>query len=113
MDSVLSGASKKVLEMARKKDKFIEDKGSGSGKMFSAAKLVAKAIYDGLQMQIGGGDDSGGGGGNNSMLLPELIIEDFDEEQVWAGVEMLNKAKFAEFSGKVGLRSSRLSILWC
>ena len=112
MDSVLSGASKKVLEMARKKDKFIEDKGGGgSGKMFSAAKLVAKAIYDGLQMQIGGGDDSGGGG-NNSMLLPELIIEDFDEEQVWAGVEMLNKAKFAEFSGKVGLRSSRLSILW-
>ena len=41
MDSVLSGASKKVLEMARKKDKFIEDK-DGGGKMFSAAKLVAK-----------------------------------------------------------------------
>ena len=62
MDSVLSGASKKVLEMARKKDKFIEDSG-GSGKMFSAAKLVAKAIYDGLQMQIA--DDRGG---NNNIL---------------------------------------------
>ena len=62
MESVLSGASKKVLEMARKKDKFIDDKESGGGKMFSAAKLVAKAIYDGLQMQIG--DDAG----SNSML---------------------------------------------
>ena len=62
MDSVLSGATKKVLEMARKKDKFIDDK--QNGKMFSAAKLVAKAIYDGLQMQIG--DD--GGAGSNSML---------------------------------------------
>lgn len=40
-------------------------------------------------------------------IIAELIIEDFDEEQVWAGVEMLNKAKFAEFSGKVGcLRKS-------
>ena len=45
MEPVLSGATKKVLEMARKKDKFIEDKdagGGGGGKMFSAAKLVAK-----------------------------------------------------------------------
>ena len=41
MESVLSGATKKVLEMARKKDKFIEDS-AGGGKMFSAAKLVAK-----------------------------------------------------------------------
>lgn len=67
MESVLSGATKKVLEMARKKDKFIDDKegGGGGGKMFSAAKLVAKAIYDGLQMQIG---DDGGAGSNNNML---------------------------------------------
>ena len=65
MESVLSGATKKVLEMARKKDKFIDDKESGGGKMFSAAKLVAKAIYDGLQMQIG---DDGGAGSNNNML---------------------------------------------
>ena len=41
MEPVLSGATKKVLEMARKKDKFIEDR-DGGGKMFSAAKLVAK-----------------------------------------------------------------------
>ena len=66
MESVLSGATKKVLEMARKKDKFIDDKESGGGgKMFSAAKLVAKAIYDGLQMQIG---DDGSAGSNNNML---------------------------------------------
>ena len=42
MESVLSGATKKVLEMARKKDKFIEDRDKDGGKMFSAAKLVAK-----------------------------------------------------------------------
>ena len=53
-------------------------------------------------MQIG--DD---GSANNNML-PELIIEDFDEEQVWAGVEMLNKAKFAEFSEKVGYKVFQL-----
>ena len=44
--------------------------------------------------------------GSNNNMLPELIIEDFDEEQVWAGVEMLNKAKFAEFSAKVGVCKS-------
>ena len=34
-------------------------------------------------------------------LFTELIIEDFDEEQVWAGVELLNRAKFPEFSSQV------------
>ena len=46
------------------------------------------------------------GAGSNNSMLPELIIDDFDEEQVWAGVEMLNRAKFEEFSAKVGVCKS-------
>ncbi len=33
--------------------------------------------------------------------LPELIIDGFDAEQVWAGVELQNKAKFQKFANKV------------
>ena len=29
--------------------------------------------------------------------LPELIVDDFDAEQVWAGVDLQNKAKFHKF----------------
>ena len=29
--------------------------------------------------------------------LPELIVDDFDAEQVWAGVNLQNKAKFQNF----------------
>ena len=29
--------------------------------------------------------------------LPELIVDDFDAEQVWAGVDLQNKAKFQKF----------------
>ena len=98
MDSVLSGASKKVLEMARKKDKFIEDKGGGSGKMFSAAKLVAKAIYDGLQMQIG--DD--GGAGSNSMLPGKRSSVWLQSNIQWVpGTHILiYKGRLIEFSKK-------------
>ena len=57
---------------------------------------LKQAIYDGLQMQIG--EEAGN---KNNNMLPELIIDDFDEEQVWAGVEMLNRAKFAEFRDSI------------
>ena len=33
--------------------------------------------------------------------LPELIIEGFDAEQVWAGVNLQNKTKFQKFTNKV------------
>ena len=32
--------------------------------------------------------------------LPELIVEDFDAEQVWAGVDLQNKAKFSKLIDK-------------
>ena len=32
--------------------------------------------------------------------LPELIVEDFDAEQVWAGVDLQNKAKFPKLVDK-------------
>ena len=34
--------------------------------------------------------------------LPELIIDGFDSEQVWAGVQLQNKAKFEKLSKQIG-----------
>ena len=34
--------------------------------------------------------------------LPELIIDGFDSEQVWAGVQLQNRAKFEKFSKQIG-----------
>ena len=33
--------------------------------------------------------------------LPELIVDDFDAEQVWAGVDLQNKAKYQKFVNKI------------
>ena len=33
--------------------------------------------------------------------LPELIVDNFDAEQVWAGVDLQNKAKFQKLVNKI------------
>lgn len=67
--------------------------------MFEATKVVAKAIYDGLQMQF---EEGQSGMTLTTMMMPELIVDDFDEEQVWAGVEMMNRAKIGAFNDEIG-----------
>ncbi len=90
MASALSSAASQLTEVTAKKDRFIDR----NEKLFGSTKALAKSLYDAFMAQE---KQSPAAAKDAMMLLPELIIEDFDEEQVWAGVEMLNRAKVEAF----------------
>lgn len=89
MECVLSQARSRVAGMAKRPDKFLEEQPD----IFQAAKVVAKVVYDCAKANEA---DEGG-----LDTLPELVIEGFDEEQVWAGVEMQNGARMDDMGGMV------------
>lgn len=84
---ILEDTSNKVNAVVKKTEKFLiqEDE------LFEKTKLLAKVVYDVTKLiEVD----------TNKLTMPELIIDNFDSEQVWAGVQMQNQQKFDKFETK-------------
>ena len=80
MEDLWQDVASRVKDLSSKPEKFLEPNDS----IFEKTKILAKVLYDAAKML----ED----GKHKNVTLPELIIENFDEEQVWAGVELQNAA---------------------
>ncbi len=56
--------------------------------------LLQQVLYDVGKITE---DASTGDKVNNNSTLPELIIQGFDEEQVWTGIQLQNKNKLEKW----------------
>ncbi len=93
MEDVLAKARAKVLQVGKRTDKFLEVQHD----VFETAKVVTKVVYDCAKANEGKEEEIRG----KLDTLPELVIQDFDHDQIWAGVEMQNKARMAIMESKV------------
>lgn len=93
-DEVLKSALDKVSDICKKHEKLLVPQ----KKTFEAAKLVTKVIYDLVKVSEDSLDQ-------DRDTLSELVIEDFDQEQVWAGIELQNKAKLDNLLSKINALS--------
>ena len=89
MDNLWADIADRVKELSSKPEKFLEP----SETIFEKTKVLAKVLYDTSKLY----ED----GKFCNVTLPELIIDSFDEEQVWAGVELQNTAWENEFRFKL------------
>lgn len=95
MEEVLEEARKQIELATRRPEKFLavqED-------VFQTSKVVAKILYDTLKVEENHAPDS-------LETMPSLIVEDFDEEQIWAQLQMQNKYQLRLIKDKIGSWSS-------
>jgi len=84
---ILEDTSSKVNAVVKKTDKFLNK----NDEVFERTKLLTKIVYDVAKLvEVEA----------NKHTMPELIIDNFDCEQVWAGVQMQNQHKFEKFETK-------------
>ena len=93
MDAVWKDASDRVQAVASKPDKFFDN--SSKEEPLAKAKVCTKVFYDAAKLLEE--DDEA----IAAATLPQLVIDDFDCEQVWAGLELQNKAMLGSFSDRV------------
>ena len=89
MDNLWADVADQVKELSSKPEKFLEP----SEAIFEKTKVLAKVLYDASKLYENGKF--------RNVTLPELLIDSFDEEQVWAGVELQNTAWEDEFRFKL------------
>ena len=77
---ILADSGKKFIGLTKKREKFLHK----NDDLVESSKLFAKVLYDVTKLAERE---------PCSQTLPELIIEDFDCEQVWAGVELQNQQR--------------------
>ena len=93
MEVVWKDVHKRTKDFVKEPDRFlVEDK---NGENFEKCKILLKVLYDGAKMATENCEIL------STNTLPELIIEDFDEEQVWAGVELQNKVVIDDCQAKI------------
>ncbi len=85
MENLWLDVADRVKDLSSKPEKFLEP----SDTIFNKTKILAKVLYDAAKLL----ED----GKYKNVTLPELIIDNFDEEQVWAGVELQNTAWESDF----------------
>lgn len=84
---ILEDTSNKVNAVVKKTEKFLNQE----NELFEKSKLLTKVVYDVTKLiEVD----------TNKLTMPELIIDNFDCEQVWAGVQMQNLQKFDKFETK-------------
>eukprot|EP00092_Neocalanus_flemingeri_P031592 GFUD01034310.1.p1 GENE.GFUD01034310.1~~GFUD01034310.1.p1 ORF type:complete len:666 (+),score=304.77 GFUD01034310.1:38-2035(+) len=85
--TILEDSSKKVNAVVKKTEKFLNQE----DEVFEKTKLLTKVVYDVTKLiEVE----------SSKLTMPELIIDNFDCEQVWAGVQMQNQQKFDKFETK-------------
>lgn len=81
---ILADSSKKFSGLVKKPERFLHQ----DEDLLESSKLLTKVVYDVSKLIEAE---------PCSKTLPELIIDGFDCEQVWAGVEMQNQQRLATF----------------
>ena len=85
--NILEDTSNKMRTLVKRSDKFL----TKDSDLYEKTKLFSKVLYDVTKLIEQE---------PSRATLPELIIEDFDPEQVWAGVEIQNQQKFSKLQSK-------------
>jgi len=84
---ILEDTSNKVNAVIKKTEKFLNQ----DDELFDKTKLLTKIVYDVSKLvEVE----------SSKLTMPELIIDNFDCEQVWAGVQMQNQQKVNKFETK-------------
>jgi len=84
---ILEDTSNKVNAVIKKTEKFLNQ----DDELFDRTKLLTKIVYDVSKLvEVE----------SSKLTMPELIIDNFDCEQVWAGVQMQNQQKVNKFETK-------------
>jgi len=84
---ILEDTSNKVNAVVKKTEKFLNQ----DNELFDRTKLLTKIVYDVSKLvEVE----------SSKLTMPELIIDNFDCEQVWAGVQMQNQQKVNKFETK-------------
>jgi len=85
--ALLEDTSNKVKAAVKRTEKFLNQE----DELFEKTKLLTKVVYDVAKLiEVD----------TCRLTMPELIIENFDCEQVWAGVEMQNQQKLGKLETK-------------
>lgn len=85
--AILEDTSNKVKAAVKRTEKFLNQE----DELFEKTKLLTKVVYDVAKLiEVD----------TCRLTMPELIIENFDCEQVWAGVEMQNQQKLGKLETK-------------
>ena len=84
---ILSGSCNKFDTLVKKPEKFLHN----NQDLVESTKLLTKVLYDVTKLTEGEACPK---------TLPELIIEEFDCEQVWAGVELQNQQRLGRLETK-------------
>ena len=85
MEAIWNDVALKTKKFVKKPERFLLK--NADSKDFEKSKILLKVFYDGVKLATSCSDTVEA----SKKTLNELIIEDFDEEQVWAGVELQNK----------------------
>ena len=85
--TILKDTSSKVSSIVKKTDKFLTQ----NLDLYDKTKVYTKVLYDVTKLIETN---------PSKLTLPELIIEDFDPEQIWAGIEIQNQEKYAKLESK-------------
>ncbi len=88
MEEVLRQVRSKAAGLCKRPETFLEPQ----QRTFEGAKVLGKVLYECTRASE---EDRLEG------VMPELVVEGFDEEQVWAGVEMYNAASLRAMAEKV------------
>ena len=86
MEAIWEDVARRTKDFIKHPDRFLENE---NDETFEKSKLLLKVLYDGTKIAT---DEVGGDEKFHKNILPELIIEDFDEEQVWTAVELKNRS---------------------
>lgn len=94
MESVWSDIIDRTKNFVKRPERFLN---SDDPSDYEKSKILLKVLYDGAKLSTSESDSFQA----SVKTLPELVIEDFDEEQVWAGVELQNNYVFDECQEKL------------
>ena len=85
LGTIWNDVLRKVKQFAKNPERFCQN---DSSEDFERIKLLLKVLYDGTKMATCDWENAQ----TSLKTLHELIVDDFDEEQVWTGVELQNKS---------------------
>jgi len=90
-DDILGSALSKFSKLVKKPERYIKP----DSDLLEEIKLLSKVLYD-------VGKITEESSQQEADTLPELIIQGFDEEQVWAGIQLQNQDKIEKWRQRIG-----------